>query len=1074
MDSSALPAGVSPDCADIEFRPGVPGSVKTRPGLTNTQAPINGATYLTNYTDGQGNDIGVYLDKNGYAYVQYPSGPYSSFLQGVYSGVPAGSYAKSDTAFGSEFMAFSDGKYGLAIPRRVISGATPEDLTADRWSQSGPGAGPTGVADFNFALTAISRTSGVITGTIGVSPAASGLAVGGLVTISGVNGDATLNGQYPVVSITGTTTTTFTAWGFPGVWAVNSLILESNTVTAVLQNTPTFPVGTYIVISNAGNPSFDGYWRVLTISGNILTWVQTAANASAIGATLYTQNASSVLPVLSAENNAGLPGTGVSGFIFTIPYNSQPNLAGFVPGASVTISGNTVADYNTTVTIQYGPQLLSNSGVDYAYGFQALALGAGSGYGTGGSVVLGIPDSSPTVTGVAGPGGNISLGEHQLSVLFITRNGYFTAPAAPIAWTAAGLFMAQVTGIPTGPPNIIARLLVATASGGANYFFSQANGDEITTFLIPDNITTSFMIDFSDLALLSSTSADLLFDRIPLPECAGCLQYSDRMFAWGARNYIQNFVNMDFDGGPGESIFSYPLGWAVDPTSGSGGFVINSDIFGGEYAITTAVGLSGMISQGAYQDYLGVTILSPSEFVSMRVWLRVAPSPTAVGYFVVEIYSPSDGSLGIAEVALSSITGTGYTQFIVNFPSAMPATIPTDTVLRIYTNTSSGSSEIGIKNLEIYPTSEPYLGSVVFGSNVADPEAFQGTTGFMEVNENDGLSVRTMFIIRDRLYMVKSRGGLYLTSDDATNEPSGWTIETISRRVGSETINGAGTAIGSVGEDWVFIVSREGLYIFWSTEPVKVSQEIQPTWDLINFDYLYTGWVTVDTLNRRVLVGVPMGSATSPSVILQMDFQQLENAEAIASAPAVSPTYTGQLKAHARSRKWTIWNIAASAGGEIENTTTGQAQVELGGSAGLYILDESAMTDDGAAINGYYTTNFYPTDEQKQQGLQSQGDRIFMGYLTCYMQGTGDFECELFGPGFVNSEVIPAPGAPAIALSNVASEDIETLTNFSAERIALKFKAQNSTTPQFSFQRADMYMAQDPVMTFRGYNGVLA
>ena len=63
--------------------------------------------------------------------------------------------------------------------------------------------------------------------------------------------------------------------------------------------------------------------------------------------------------------------------------------------------------------------------------------------------------------------GNISPGVHQCSVIFVTRQGYYTAPSPPVSWTAAGSLKVNVTNIPTGPSNVIARLLAFTASGGA-------------------------------------------------------------------------------------------------------------------------------------------------------------------------------------------------------------------------------------------------------------------------------------------------------------------------------------------------------------------------------------------------------------------------------------------------------------------------------------------------------------------------------------------------------------------------------------------------------------------------------
>ncbi len=70
--------------------------------------------------------------------------------------------------------------------------------------------------------------------------------------------------------------------------------------------------------------------------------------------------------------------------------------------------------------------------------------------------------------------------------------------------------------------------------------------------------------------------------------------------------------------------------------------------------------------------------------------------------------------------------------------------------------------------------------------------------------------------------------------------------------VGTPSVDGV-----DVGEDWAVIADRSGLYIFDGGEPVKISQEIQPLWDTINWAAGHTLWVRVDTRAKRILVGVP-------------------------------------------------------------------------------------------------------------------------------------------------------------------------------------------------------------------------
>ena len=98
------------------------------------------------------------------------------------------------------------------------------------------------------------------------------------------------------------------------------------------------------------------------------------------------------------------------------------------------------------------------------------------------------------------------------------------------------------------------------------------------------------------------------------------------------------------------------------------------------------------------------------------------------------------------------------------------------------------------------------------------------------------------------------------------NEPALWQVSEVSNKVGTPSAHGIG-----YGEEWVVIAGRSGLYYFDGSEPVKLSQEIQPTWDAINWEFGQRLWVQGDTQRKRILVGVPMGAATQPSQVLVLD-----------------------------------------------------------------------------------------------------------------------------------------------------------------------------------------------------------
>src|SRR5258708_21817848 len=170
--------------------------------------------------------------------------------------------------------------------------------------------------------------------------------------------------------------------------------------------------------------------------------------------------------------------------------------------------------------------------------------------------------------------------------------------------------------------------------------------------------------------------------------------------------------------------------------------------------------------------------------------------------------------------------------------------------------------------------------------------------GLVRGGEKKGQGIRAAFKLRERLYFVKEHS-LHATQDDGTNEPALWSIAEISRRLGTPSVRGVG-----IGEDWVVIAHSTGLYIFSGGEPVKISQEIQPTWNQINWQYAQTLWVTVDTKERRIYIGAPFGSATTPNRMLMLDYHDLDSASDIESRPPVKCTLTARKTPTAHSRTW--------------------------------------------------------------------------------------------------------------------------------------------------------------------------
>jgi hypothetical protein len=673
--------------------------------------------------------------------------------------------------------------------------------------------------------------------------------------------------------------------------------------------------------------------------------------------------------------------------------------------------------------------------------------------------------------GTAAPVGSISAGVHQCAVIFVTRQGYLTRPSPPTSWTAGGGMRANVTGIPSVAtlPNIVARILAFTGSGGDMFFYTTGL-DGAPQMQVFDNSVSSFVVDFSDTALLAGIEADSLFQLVELGECAGVIGYSERLFWWGERNKQNNWDNLTFDGGFGGTGNNVPLGWTPDATFFAGGSFDSSGeaVWGGDYAILGdgATATRGLMTQTAVADYNGAPRLQTNTGYSARVRVRMTGALTQ-GTLHVHIYSASRGisTTGVS-VAAAQITAGAWREFIAPItPTFGYTTIPSDLLLRVYADgTPTLNAGFLVDNIEIFPTAAPYNTSLVRASFADDPESYDGVTGFMSVSENDGQTVRSAFLLRERLYLVKDRS-LHVTEDDGVNEPASWTINEVSNAVGTPSVAGV-----AVGEDWAVIAGRAGMYIFDGGEPIKISQEIQPLWDTINWAAGQTLWVRVDTRNKRILCGVPTGAATSPNLILVLDYRSLSSAGEISSLGSILfSTLSGKLYAVGRSRKWCPWNITANSC-TLAERSDGTAQVFLGnglvGGAGngkIYQLSDAQFSDDGAAINSYYTTYFFLSHDLEQT-YQVRSHRKLFAYLALYAEGAGNLNLS----AFVDNEAYPTALTP-LPLSSPSTKDLELPINLLGERVAFQVGT-NSPGAWFKLERFIPSLLPDPWAPVRGGN----
>ena len=96
----------------------------------------------------------------------------------------------------------------------------------------------------------------------------------------------------------------------------------------------------------------------------------------------------------------------------------------------------------------------------------------------------------------------------------------------PASLNADGVHSVNLTNIPTGPSYVTQRQIIATQSGGTEFFF-------IPNGTLYDNSTTSLTVDFYDTDLV--ISADYLFDLYEaIPAGTGLCKYNGRLVIVGA------------------------------------------------------------------------------------------------------------------------------------------------------------------------------------------------------------------------------------------------------------------------------------------------------------------------------------------------------------------------------------------------------------------------------------------------------------------------------------------------------------------------------------------------------------
>lgn len=586
-----------------------------------------------------------------------------------------------------------------------------------------------------------------------------------------------------------------------------------------------------------------------------LTTVATFTGAKVVSLKEYVTLDSSQKRTLALTSDGSLwsePGT----FTYSLITNQlvEASLTSSLQMNSVTQFGREYMGFSTN----------GRSGIAVPQAWNDVNLDRVAPSGPGGGVIL-----------AAAAGGAITIGTHQIRVLFITRNGFITAPSqVSTAIAFDGTQKANVTVIPTGPSWVVGRIICMTPACNTTSFYYVPG----TAMVLNDNTTTTTSFSLTDTALIAGLSVsapsdvpDDMLRLIELPPQATSFAYHGRIAWLGERNsLIRNgdvgFQNLSFDGGFAGNL---PRGWSERFAGESKGVVAGSV---GDCLLITG---NGTNTRGQLENVENAQpILTPGTEIRARVRMKKSAGAGTTPTFNIYLVPAATGNaVSGMQVTAAQMSATEWRVLDGQVLTAAQNTPDSTWRLRISTGGTEGggvalpnNETMAIDYIELYPGNAPKNSSIVRWSRALQPDAYDGLFGLQTIGENNGQDNTNGFVLGDNAYICKERS-LFITHDDGFNEPVQWPVSQISSIFGTPSAKGA-----AVGDQWVIGAGRAGLWYFDGGRPESLSEDIRPTWNRINWQYGHTIWVRVDPERRRITVGVPLDSATAPTTTIGLDY----------------------------------------------------------------------------------------------------------------------------------------------------------------------------------------------------------
>ena len=462
-----------------------------------------------------------------------------------------------------------------------------------------------------------------------------------------------------------------------------------------------------------------------------------------------------------------------------------------------------------------------------------------------------------------------------------------------------------------------------------------------------------------------------------------------------------------------------------------------------EFTNLTANGANNMLSQPAYQDFWGAPILQPNQQYEVVCRSQIVSGIGAAVNFV--LYSPTVGVLAETTLTPSASTLEWST---ARFSAAMPNDIPSDARLLLY-STWTGVGVVALADLFIVNANSPVLTNQIRFSYPANPFGYDNENGFVAITtEPDPL----VSVFKQRKYLYALTTKSLVQTFDTGEVPALWGLDVFAVNCG-----GSGPNAVDSQSDVAWWIGQHGGQVFNGSLPKKVTQEIEPDIDAINWNFANIIGVAADPIQRVIYFTAPIHGATAANSILTMNHRMVDASVNITDPVHVS-SYTGKMIATDLARKWSPWPVAYNsvsmcyvlnlAGQLVQAMTFGGGSSSSGLTGEVYYQDfvnyppgnpnattwNTSDADSGSFASYYYTYFFFAHDVE-QNAMLALYRKLFC-YMSTHVTGTGALTLTPYVDAVNNAW----PSLPALTLQLTdPGIDYEYGLNVSGNRMSLKY-----------------------------------